>query len=312
MKRITVLGAAGYIGSTICDLLLRNNYIVNAIDNGFKGNFDPLMPLVFNNNFDFNFGDVTSPADMEKLLDGSDIIINLASLVGFPICKKYPALARITAVDGMKNVLRYRPNNCPVLFSSTGSVYGEVLDGVATEETIPQPLSVYGQVKLETEKICLEYDNTLIYRFATLFGVGFATTRVNLLLNTFVWETVTNKSLVVFQGGFKRNFIHIRDICNFILHTIENYDNMYSKYRLYNVGNESLNYSKKELCEEIAKQVDYHLVLAETHVDEDGRNYTFSSKRAYESGWRPTINIQSGIKELVKATKVMTPWTKYN
>lgn len=310
--KIVILGGAGYIGSTLTNLLLNEGFHVHVVDNFWKGSFDTLLPFVTNNNFSFSFGDVTNPEDMKKQLVNADFIIELASLVGFPISKKYPELARITSVEGMKNVLLHRPKHCPVLFSSTGSVYGEVLDGIATEETSANPLSIYGKYKLEAEKICLNEEDTIVYRFATLFGMGFSTTRVNLLLNDFCWQAVVNKSIVLFQSHFKRNFIHNLDICKFILYTINNYKLMLSQNRLYNVGNESLNYSKLELCNEILKQIDFHLTLAETHQDEDGRNYSFSSKRAYDTGWRPEIDIQTGIKELIKAVPLMTPWNKYN
>src|ERR1017187_2159651 len=200
---IVILGGAGYIGSTLTNLLLSHHFNVHVVDNFWKGHCDPLLPFINNHQFSFAFGDVTNPEDMKKQLVNADLIINLASLVGFPISKKYPELARITSVDGMKNVLKYRPKDCPVLFSSTGSVYGEVLDEIATEETPANPLSVYSKYKLEAEQIAFDQDDTIIFRFATLFGMGFSTTRVNLLLNDFVWQAVVNKSIVLFQSHYK-------------------------------------------------------------------------------------------------------------
>jgi nucleoside-diphosphate-sugar epimerase len=311
-KTIVVLGGGGYIGSTLIDLLLKENFKVLAIDNFFKGSCDNLIPFLSNNNFKFAFGDVTNPEDMKKLLVNADIIINLAALVGFPICRKYPDLAKRVNVYGMENVLKYRPTLCPILFSSTGSVYGEVLDGIATEETTPNPLSIYGKTKLEAEKLALAEDHTIVYRFATLFGVGFATTRVDLLLNDFCYQCYNNKSLVVFQSFYKRNFIHVGDVCQFIIHNIKNYFKMYGTYRLYNVGNESQNYSKADLCNIIKEYIPFHLTLAETHTDEDRRNYSFSSIRAYNSGWEPKIDVREGIKEMIKFIPMMKSWKDYS
>lgn len=311
-KNCLILGAAGYIGSTLTDILLKNNFKVHAVDNFYKGTCDTLLSFVPNKNFSFSFGDVTNPADMERLLDKADVICLLSSLVGFPICRQYPALAKLTNIEGMRNVLAYRRNNSILIFPSTCSVYGNVENGYCDENHPTIPLSLYGETKLEAERLALSEDNTIVFRLATAFGVGHGMTRVNLLPNTLCYEAVINKSIVVYEEDFRRTFLHVRDICNAFLYCINNFSDMYNKYRLYNVGNNDLNMSKKQLCEKIKEKTDCQLVYAPVNVDLDKRNYYTDFSRIYNAGWKPVVDIETGLDELIKISPMLTPWNRYN
>lgn len=316
MKKILLIGAGGYIGSTLCHLLLQKGYYVRAIDNFFKGHCDALLPFVSDNNFEFKFGDITSYADMEKAVNGVDLIVPLSALVGFPICNKYKALAWQTNVEGIINLIdtvNETQEEIPIVYPSTGSVYGEVKSGLCTEETETKPLSLYGETKLEAEYHLLHnYTNAIIHRYATACGIGYNATRVNLLINDLVYQAMNNKCLTIFQADFKRTFCHVIDICRAIVHTIENFDTMLGKYRVYNVGNQTLNYSKRDIAEMIRDKTGCHVTYAETGSDLDSRNYEVDYSRIYDSGWSPVYDMEYIINELIKATPLLTGWNRYN
>ena len=311
MKKVVILGAAGYIGSTLCSQLLKDENIkVLAVDNFYKGSCDTLIPFVSNDRFEFAFGDVTDEVHMSKLLDGADVIVQLAGLVGFPICEKYKSLAHSVNVYGMYVVLKHRPENCKLIYSSTGSCYGAV-EGLCTEETPTYPLSWYGQTKLTAEKLTLEEENTIVHRYATAFGVGYNTTRVNLLINDLTYQAINNRSLNIFQADFFRTFIHVKDICESIYHTMINFDDMHKKHRVYNVGHKDLNFSKREIVEIIKEKTGCHVTYAEVGQDMDQRNYRVDYSRIYDSGWEAKIDIEQGINELIKVTPLLTGWNSY-
>ena len=183
--KILVTGGGGYVGNVLCRDLLNLGYNVRCLDNFHKGQCDALIGLVQDYNFEFMHGDVVNVNDVVKALDGVDGIIHLASIVGFPACAKQPSLATSVNIDGSLNILEHRNESIPLIFASTGSVYGKV-DGVCTEESPLRAVSLYGETKKAAEMEIRSAPNTISYRFATGFGVS-PCMRVNLLVNDFVY-----------------------------------------------------------------------------------------------------------------------------
>lgn len=309
MKTIVIMGGAGYLGSTLTGLLLKRPYHVRVMDNFHKGTCDTLIPFIPNDNFEFMFGDVTNPEDVKRALDGVDAVVNMAAIVGFPACSRNPSLSKLVNVDGAETIMKYKPDETPLIFTSTGSVYG-ALGELCTELSPANPPTIYGQTKLEAEEIFLSGKNTIVHRYATAFGCGFNSTRVNLLVNTLVYEAVINKVITVFEGDFKRTFVHCRDICSAIDYTIKNFK-MFD-HRVYNVGNKALNLTKKELALYIGEKTGCLVQFAETGKDFDVRNYEVDYSRIEAEGWRAHVSMEEGIKELIKVTPMLTQWNRYN
>lgn len=308
-KKILIFGAGGYLGSTLCNLLLNEGYKVRAVDNFHKGTCDTLIPFIPNDNFEFMFGDVTNPEDVKRGLDGADAVVNMAAIVGFPACSRNPALSELVNIGGAENIMKYKPVEMPLIFTSTGSVYG-ALGELCTELSPANPPTIYGKTKLEAENIFLAGENTIVHRYATAFGVGFNSTRVNLLVNTLVYEAIINKVITVFEGSFKRTFVHCRDICSAISFTLKNGHNF--KHRIYNVGHNNLNWTKEELATYIGIKTGCLVQFAETGKDFDVRNYAVSYERIESEGWSAQINMETGIDELIKVTPMLTQWNRYN
>jgi nucleoside-diphosphate-sugar epimerase len=308
MSKVLVFGA-GYIGSTLIDQLLNKGYQVRAVDNFYKGTCDQLIPFVPNPKFEFMFGDVTNPEDVKKVLDGVDYVVLLSAIVGFPACARNPDLAYRVNVKGAEIVMDHKPKKVPLIFSSTGSVYG-ALGEVCTENSPTNPPSWYGKTKLAAEQIYLSGENTIIHRYATAMGCGFNSTRVNLLVNTLVYEAITNKIITVFEADFKRTFIHVRDICSAIEFSLRNAPRMYGN--VYNIGDDRLNFSKRELANLIQKKTGCLVNFAEVGKDFDVRNYAVSYSKINNLGWEASVGLEATIDELIKLTPMLTLWNRYN
>lgn len=299
--KILVTGGAGYVGSTLVPLLLREGHEVLVLDNLLYGGAG-ILPLFGLPGFDFVRGDATDAATLKQALRGRDAVIHLAALVGYPACKRDPDLALKLNLEGTRLLNALREPDQKVIFASTGSNYGAVVGEVCTEETPLRPVSLYGETKTKAEQLLLKAGNVVVFRFATAFGVS-PRMRLDLLINDFVYAAVRNRNLVVYEAAFKRTFIHVRDMARAFLFALEHYDAMVDE--AYNVGTETNNYSKRDIAELIRRHVDYYLHFADVGTDEDQRNYEVSYRKIEATGFRCLTSVESGVRELIAAAAAL-------
>lgn len=302
--KVVIMGGGGYIGNALIRTYLDAGYFVRCVDNFHKGQCDALLSLVNNPKFEFKYGDVTKIEDCMENIKGMDYVVNLAGIVGFPACKRQPKLSYLVNVEGAKNVVLARNainTDIPLFFASTGSIYGKIEED-CTEQTTPNPQSIYGAHKLEAEKFVSIQRNTLCYRFATAFGVS-PCMRVNLLINDLVYHAVTQKHITVFEADAKRTFIHISDFCNAIKWGLENIDKLH--HSVYNCGDASLNYSKREIAELIKGYTGCTVIYNDFNSDDDARNYVVNYERLNKAGFKCEKSIAYGIEELLKAIPLL-------
>jgi nucleoside-diphosphate-sugar epimerase len=306
--KILVTGGAGYVGSTMLPMLLDRGFEVTVYDKLLYGG-NALLPYFRNKNFIFEKGDTRDKAHLAKVLKNKDVVIHLAAIVGFPLCEENPELARAVNVGGAKNLAELLSKDQYLLNASTGSNYGAVPDGICTEETPLNPLSVYGVTKTEAELLLLEKANCTAYRFATAFGIS-PRMRLDLLINDLTYQAMKNKFLVIYESSFMRTFIDVSDMGRAFIFAIDNYEKM--KGNVYNAGDESMNYSKKQICEMIAKETGAQIHFAEIGEDMDKRNYVVSYKKINALGYRTTVTVEEGIKELVRALPTIKITNQYS
>jgi nucleoside-diphosphate-sugar epimerase len=306
MLKVLITGGAGYVGTSLIPQLLDKNYKVKVFDNLTFGG-DALLPFFRHPNFEFELGDVRNEKELESATKNCDIIIHLAAIVGYPACRKNPGVAEEINVGGTRNLSKFLSKNQLVLFGSTGSNYGSVED-ICTEETPLTPLSLYGQTKTLAEKILLEDNTTIAYRFATAFGIS-PRLRLDLLINDFTYKAVKEGYLVVYEKHFMRTFIHVSDMGNAFLFGIDNNEKM--RNNVFNIGSDEMNYSKEQICNFIAKKTKAYIHFAEVGEDVDKRNYTVSYKKINSLGYVTKIGVEEGIDELVKALRAISYKTPY-
>jgi nucleoside-diphosphate-sugar epimerase len=311
-KTVLIFGAAGYIASSLIDVLLSKGYNVAGFDNNFKNTTDTLIPFIRNKRFQFMFGDTTDKEDVKKAYDTfqPDYVFAASALVGFPICKRLKELATLVNINGVRNMVEYS-DTAKLIFPSTGSVYkpGQL---VCDENAIVDPLSHYGHTKIVGEEIVLSKSNTILHRYGTAMGVSKNNMRVNLLANDLTLQAINNKSITIFESSFIRSFIHVEDIANSIVFSIENFDRMVNNNnKIYNVTNNDINLTKKDLCKLIKFKTGCNITYAEINKDLDQRNYSMNADKIYRLGFKPNIGLEETVDELIKLAPLLSTFDKY-
>lgn len=301
--KILVTGGAGYIGSVLVPELLRAGHSVTVVDD-FRFHQSSLTDCCHDDRFEVVRGDCRDESLMGKLVARHDAVIPLAAVVGAPACKADPVAARTINQDAIALLCRLASANQPILLPVTNSGYGVgEKDRFCTEETPLRPLSLYGVTKVEAEKRVMQRENSISFRLATVFGMS-PRMRVDLLVNDFVYRAVHDRAVIVFEGHFKRNYIHIRDVARVFVFALEHFDSM--RGRPYNVGLEDANLSKLELCALIRRHLPQFVFLeAPVGEDPDKRDYIVSNQRLLATGFRPQWGLDRGIRELIKGYTIL-------
>jgi len=303
MENVLVTGGAGYLGSIMVPELLAKGYKVTVLDN-FMFKQNSLAHVCLHPNFEIIRGDIRNKELIRGLMKDVDVIIPLAALVGAPLCSEDPIGAATINHDAIKMMFDLSSSDQVILMPTTNSAYGTGDENnFCTEDSELRPISEYAIGKVEIEKMLLEMENSISFRLATVFGMS-PRMRLDLLVNDFTYRAFRDKSVVLFESHFKRNYIHVRDVTNVFLHALENHKNM--KGEIYNVGLSEANLSKKELCQAIQKRIPgFTIMEAKVGKDPDQRNYIVSNDKVERTGFKTSHSLDDGIKELVKGYKMI-------
>ncbi len=300
--KILVTGGAGYIGSVLVPNLLSQGHAVTVIDN-FMYKQTSLASSIRNENLTLVFGDVRDEALMNQHLAKSDIVIPLAAIVGAPACDSDPVAAQSINKESILWLLKKLSKDQRIIMPTTNSAYGSGDKNNFCDESSPlNPLSLYARDKVTVEKELMQHPSATSFRLATVFGIS-PRMRMDLLVNNFTYRAITDGFVVVFEGHFKRNYIHVLDVVQAFNLAIAKEKDFAGE--VFNVGLSEANISKIELCREIQSIVpNFTFLEAALGKDPDQRNYVVSNEKIERFGFKPSVSLESGLQELVKGLKM--------
>lgn len=306
MKKILLIGGAGYVGSVIAEDLLKKEFSVMVIDNFLYEN-----DLCLKNLFEYKSFTLVK-ADLAKLekcnieiSEETDVII-LGGLVGDPITKKYPKLNDEININGIKKCIDFFDNKKigKLIFISTCSNYGLIdKDQTADEDFQLKPLSLYAKAKVEIENYILNKKNSeinyepIILRFATAFGLS-SRMRFDLTVNEFTFDLLNKKVLEVYDPETWRPYCHVKDFARIILLVINEKKNSLN-FEVFNCGSDENNFRKKDIVELIKRKLNDTKVVIKTG-DVDPRNYKVNfSKIQKRLNFKAKYSVSFGIDEII-------------
>lgn len=298
--KILVTGGLGYIGSYLLDYL--TDFEVTVVDNLM---FDQNHKKFLKENIKFEIIDVNNIEKMKKFYISHDLIIPLAGIVGAPLCDKMPEVAINTNQYSIKSMCQVLSKNQLVVMPVSNSGYGiGEKDTFCNEQSPLKPISIYGKSKVEAEKYIMNRQNSVSLRLATVFGVNQKRMRNDLMVNNFTYKACIEKKIDLFEPNFRRNFIHISDVCKAFLYTIKNWEVM--KSEIYNLGLDSANITKKDLCDILKKKInDFDYKIINNQKDPDQRDYFVSNEKIKKKGFTATLGLNEGIDELINYYKTI-------
>jgi nucleoside-diphosphate-sugar epimerase len=295
---IMITGGAGYLGSVVTNMALQKKYRVKTIDCLW---FDHTVPLMHTHNPDYQFFryDISDARCFPEYLNGVDYIVHTAAVVGEPASNKYPELTRKVNYEASKQLIdaaqEYGVKG--IVFLSTCSNYG-VSEGVATEDTPLQPLSLYAETKVNVEKYLEKQNGTnwVICRLSTIYGSS-PRMRFDLTVNDFAANAFMKKYLDVFLPYTYRPYIHVYDVAHVLLEIIENFQNV--KNNVFNVGFNGENYQKITIAETIKEFIpDLKIEIVEKGTDLRDYQVDFSKLKKFLNV-DITYTVKDGVKEII-------------
>jgi nucleoside-diphosphate-sugar epimerase len=311
IRHVLVIGGAGYVGNVLLRKLLRRNYHVRCFDCLLYPTGSTIAPLLDNPRFSFVRGDLRDRnAVRQSLADITDVVL-LGALVGDPITKKYPDLARDVNLSGSKSVFDLVSEFCLVdrfVFTSTCSNYGvSSSNRRVTEEDAVDPRSVYAETKVSFEEFVLAQARDVhfcptILRLSTAFGLS-PRMRFDLTLSEFSRQLALGEPLIVYDEETWRPYCHVQDISEAIVRVLEA-DRSQVSGETFNVGGEDANYTKAMLVNEIKR------ILPDSSVSyerggRDPRDYRVSfDKIRRVIGFEPRHGVPEAISTLIEAVRV--------
>jgi nucleoside-diphosphate-sugar epimerase len=301
---VLVVGGAGYIGTHVVDLLLKEGKSVRVLDRLMYGK-DSLSDFLNHRFFELVEGDATDISKLTSAMKDVSAVVHLGGLVGDPACSVDAHFTRHTNIIATKMVKEvaqslgiYR-----LVFASSCSVYG-ASDNEVREGDPLNPVSLYAQTKIDSERELLfsvpdDFFVTIL-RFATVFGHS-RRPRFDLVANLFTAQAMIDGLIHVVGPGQWRPFIHVHDLARAVV-VVLNANPVMIQGQIFNVGDKRLNMTIGQLGEEV-KNIVSGFREVQMDVQEnvaDRRNYAVSFEKIRSSlGFEAEIMLKKGIEEMV-------------
>jgi nucleoside-diphosphate-sugar epimerase len=308
---VLVVGGAGYVGNVLVRDLLAEGRSVRVLDSLLFDHGTAMASLFDRRGFEFVRGDLTDRATAERALEDVGAVVLLAALVGDPVCRKYPELARETNDRGAKQLFELvdEAGVERFVFTSTCSNYGlRDTDEPADEGAELAPLSIYAETKVELERFVLDREESwrtcpTILRIATAYGLS-PRMRFDLTISEFTRTLTTGEELVVYDADSWRPYCHVADISKAI-RTVLRSPEADVRGEVFNVGASDENYTKRMVVEAVQDHLDGAGRVRFTEGGQDARNYRVSFEKIRSRlGYEPDHRVPESVGQLIEALRV--------
>ena len=300
-RSILITGGAGYVGSVLTKKLVNQNFNVHVLDSLIFGK-DGISDLITKGSIKLSNFDIRDTDELQNSLNDIDCVVHLAAIVGEPLCKKIPTAARQINEFATKNLINLCKSSGVkrFIFASTCSNYGSSSE-IVNEDSPLQPLSLYSECKVNSEKFILNKNSekfeTCVLRFATAHGLS-PRMRFDLLLQEFLRDALVENKITIFGQDFWRPLVHVQDMTDACISTINGTTQQIAG-QVYNVGGNNENYTKISLAKIIQKflpSTEIEIIDSKT----DPRNYKVSFEKIKNNLNFSTKNtVEDSVKEIL-------------
>jgi len=311
--RALVTGGAGFIGSHLVDVLMRDKKFskVVVIDNLSTGRYENIAHWESDEKFSFIKADLANIDEIIDAFKDIDVVFHFAAESDVRIGVKNPEKMWRDNVVVTFNVLEaMRINNVRfIVFSSSSTVYGDQVKLPTPEDALLQPISIYGASKLAGESLILGYANTfkmrgLILRYANIIG---ARLRHGVIYD-FIMKLLKNPNEleILGDGTQRKSYLHVSDAISATMHLFERFLRSNSRFEIYNVGNEDW-ITVKEIADIVSKVLGVNPKYTFTGGVEGGRGWIGDVKlmlldinKLKGTGWRPSLNSSEAVERAAR------------
>jgi nucleoside-diphosphate-sugar epimerase len=300
-KSVLVTGGAGYVGAILVPKLLKKGYQVKVLDWYIYGK-DVFQKYKSNSNLIQIKGDIRDSKLLQKELIGIDSVIHLACISNDPSFELDPTLGKTINYDATMRLIDISKKNGikRFIFASSSSVYGVKKENKVTEDLSLKPLTDYSKYKALSEQYLLKQQcddfTVLILRPATICGYS-PRMRLDLTVNILTIQAIVNSTITVFGGKQTRPNIHIEDITDLYLKTLE-YPKAKIAGKIFNAGYE--NYSIIDIANMVVKLMKNSNIKIIVKPTNDLRSYRICSDKIYsELGFKPNHSIEDAILDII-------------
>lgn len=296
---VLIVGGAGYIGSILVRKLLTAGRKVRVLDSLVYGS-GAIRDVMSHPNFELIVGDCRNIQSVVSSIRGVDSLIHLAAIVGDPACEQDKQTALETNYAATRMLIEVAKGSSirKFVFASSCSVYG-ASDVLMNEKSRTEPISLYGQTKVDSERVLLEARtesfHPSILRFATVFGNS-PRPRFDLVVNLLTAKAQQEGVITIFNGEQWRPFIHVDDVAEGIVTVLNAREELVSG-QIFNLGDSRLNYTLADVAKKIQEQ--FPNIVVEQVDNSDRRNYRVSfDKIKSQLGYVARFRLEDGVSEL--------------
>lgn len=310
MPRAFITGAAGFIGSSLCDRLLRNDWEVVGWDNFSTGQAEFVAGAIECSRFRMVTGDNLDLEGLSKAMSGADVVFHLAANADVRFGLEHPrkdleqnTLATFNVLEAMRSNQIKR-----IAFASTGSVYGEA-GIIPTPEDAPFPIqtSLYAASKVAGESLIQAYCEGFgfegyVFRFVSILGERYTHGHVFDFYKQLMVDPTRLR--VLGDGNQRKSYLYVEDCLNAILHVLDRHTAQLAKHRcqIYNLGAQDycvVRDSISWICERLKVTPALEFTGGERGWVGDNPFIFLDTAKIRETGWQSELTIRQAVVKTV-------------